>query len=65
MTQKGTLGTVAFWLTVVGGLNWGLAVFQWNLVESLLGGWPALVTTVYALVGLSALYLAFGAFKKG
>lgn len=55
---------VAFWLTVIGGLNWGLVVFNWNLVEMLVGAWPTLVTTVYALVGISALYLAFGAFKK-
>lgn len=49
---------VAFVLLVVGGLNWGLVAFGYNLVESLLGSWPAVVMVVYVLVGLSALYLA-------
>lgn len=51
------LHTVAYLLLWVGGLNWGLVgLFQYNLVETLLGGWPTLVTVVYVLVGLSAVY---------
>lgn len=46
-----------FLLLAVGGLNWGLVgLFDLNLVEVLLGGWPMLVRLVYVLVGLSAVY---------
>ena len=48
------LHMVTFILLVVGGLNWGLVAFEYNLVESLLGQWPSLVTIVYGLVGVSA-----------
>ena len=50
------LHMVAFILLIVGGLNWGLSVFGWNVVEMLLGSWPAVVNLVYVLVGLSAVY---------
>lgn len=46
-------------LIIVGGLNWGLAVFNFNLVEMLLGSFVWLEKTVYALVGLAALYQLF------
>lgn len=52
------LDVIALILVIVGGLNWGLVAFQFNLVEVLLGTMPWLVTTVYVLVGLSAIYLA-------
>jgi len=48
------LHMVAFILLVVGGLNWGLEVFNFGI-----GSWglpEMLVTAVYALVGLSAIY---------
>ncbi len=52
------LHIVAFILLVVGGLNWGLVgLFNYNLVESLLGSWPMVVTLVYVLVGASAVLL--------
>lgn len=45
-------------LVWVGALNWGLVgLFQWNLVNALLGSWPTLERLVYGLVGLSALLL--------
>lgn len=49
-------------LLVVGGLNWGLVgLFQFDLVASLFGGQSALLSRiVYILVGLSAVYQAFG-----
>ncbi len=49
---------VTFILLVVGGLNWGLTAFDFNLVEKLLGSWPMVVKAVYVLVGLSALFEA-------
>lgn len=53
------LHMIAWILVIVGGLNWGLVAFNFNLVTTLLGKWPTLVTIVYALVGLSALYELF------
>lgn len=48
---------LAFILVVVGGLNWGLVAFKFNLVTTLVGKWPSVEMLVYLLVGLSALYL--------
>lgn len=46
-------------LVVVGGLNWGLVgLLNLNLVTTLLGEGSVLTTAVYALVGLSAVYIA-------
>ena len=48
---------VTFCLLAIGGLNWGLAVFGWDLAH-----WVTNMTVdkiVYALVGLSALYEIF------
>lgn len=56
------LHAIAFILVVVGGLNWGLVAINpaYDLV-AWLGSVTASVvaTVVYALVGLSALYLVF------
>ncbi len=51
-----TLHMITFTLLAVGGLNWGLSALGWNVVEMLLGSWPAVVQIVYILVGLSAIY---------
>jgi uncharacterized protein len=63
-TMMKVLDNVAMTLTFVGGVNWGLAVFNVNLVDKLLGTMPMLENVVYGLVGLSALYLGFKAVKK-
>jgi uncharacterized membrane protein YuzA (DUF378 family) len=48
------LHSIAFILVIVGGLNWLLAVFAWDIGNFL----PDVVSKiVYVLVGLSALYL--------
>lgn len=51
-----SLHMVTFILLVVGGLNWGLYAFNFNLVEKLLGSWPTVEMIVYVLVGLSAVF---------
>ena len=51
-----SLHMVTWILLVVGGLNWGLVAFNFNLVEKLVGSWPTLEMLVYLLVGLSAVY---------
>ncbi|KKU94291.1 MAG: hypothetical protein UY26_C0002G0073 [Candidatus Jorgensenbacteria bacterium GW2011_GWA1_48_13] len=48
------LHKVAFVLLVIGGLNWLLTAFGWNVVAYL---GDTLATVVYVLVGLSAIYL--------
>ena len=52
------LHIVSFILVIVGGLNWLLYAFGYNLVNMLLGGMPGVEQAVYVLVGLSAIYLA-------
>jgi hypothetical protein len=56
---------IALILVLVGGLNWGLVgLLNLNLVTLILGSIPILVTIVYDLVGLSALYIAYTKFVK-
>lgn len=47
------LHKVAFILLVIGGLNWLLTAFGWNVVAYL---GDTIATVVYVLVGLSAIY---------
>ena len=54
------LHMVAFTLLLVGGLNWGLwALFNFNLVNTVVGSWPTVEMLVYILVGLSAVFEIF------
>ncbi len=59
MQKLTTLDMIALILLVVGGLNWGLVALDYNAVEMIFGAWPMLVTLIYGLVGLSALYVAW------
>ncbi|MDA1197052.1 MAG: DUF378 domain-containing protein [Nanoarchaeota archaeon] len=55
----------ALWLTIIGGLNWGLiGLFNFNLVQTLLGSIPLVEKIVYIAVGLSAVCVAMDAAKK-
>ncbi|KND47835.1 MAG: hypothetical protein AB201_02900 [Parcubacteria bacterium C7867-006] len=53
-----SLHKIAFVLLVIGGLNWLLVAFGYNLVDSLLGTGSTLSMLVYIIVGLSAVYEA-------
>lgn len=54
------LDWVALWLTIIGGLNWGLiGVFDFNLVSSIFGVATLVTRAIYTLVGLSALYTIY------
>ena len=58
---------IALALTVIGGVNWGLVgVFRFDLVAFLFGEMSWLSRIVYALVGISGLYLftAFGRIRS-
>ncbi len=51
---------IALWLTVIGGLNWGLVgAFDLDLVALLFGPLSLLSRIVYILVGISALWVAY------
>lgn len=54
---------LAILLVAIGGINWGLiGVFDYNLVETLLG--DSIATIIYTIVGLSALYVLIALFIK-
>lgn len=54
-----TLHTITMILLLVGGLNLGLTALGYNVIDMLLGGFPAVITTIYVFVGLSAIYEIF------
>jgi len=50
---------VALLLVIIGGLNWGLVgLFDFDLVQAILGGIPILARLVYVLVAIAAVYTA-------
>ncbi|MBE6443157.1 MAG: DUF378 domain-containing protein [Alphaproteobacteria bacterium] len=52
--------TTALVLTIIGGINWGLVgFFGFDLVAYIFGPMSILSRLVYALVGLSAITMAF------
>ena len=56
---------VALVLLIVGGLNWGLiGLFNFNFVEEIFGHGSIAAMVVYVLVGISALFVAFGKLLK-
>ncbi len=63
MAEKNVVDMIAGILLIIGGINWGLAIFGANLVTLIFRvGW--LINIVYALVGLSALYMIYGMYFK-
>jgi uncharacterized membrane protein YuzA (DUF378 family) len=49
------LHIIAFILLVIGGLNWLLVAFGWNLVEAIFGTGTVFTQIIYILVGLAAI----------
>lgn len=47
---------IALLLVVVGGLNWGLVAFDFNLVSFIFGEGAMLAKVVYGTVGVAAVY---------
>ena len=50
---------IAFILLVIGGLNWLLVSFGWNLVTAIFG-MGTIANIIYFLVGISAIIEIFG-----
>jgi uncharacterized membrane protein YuzA (DUF378 family) len=64
MKCNNPLGWVAFALTIVGGLNWGLVgAFDIDLVSTIFDN-GLIADIVYILVGLSAIYMIIAAVMK-
>jgi len=53
------LYNVSFVLLVIGGLNWLLVGFNWNLVDFLFGAGSTLSKVVYIVVGIATLVVLF------
>lgn len=53
---------IAMWLLIIGGLNWGLTLFDINLVSIIANATAQLVgTIIYGAVGISALWVGIRA----
>lgn len=50
------LHIISFVLLVIGGLNWLLFAFQWDLGRLLGPSFDSIMTIVYLLVGLAAIF---------
>lgn len=60
--KLGVLGWIAFILVIIGALNWGLiGFFSFDLVEAIFGDMTTASRVVYAIVGLSGLYMIIAA----
>jgi uncharacterized protein len=60
-TRNDPLTIIALLLAIIGGINWLLVAFGFNLVEALFGPVATSVITklVYIIVGLAAIYLIY------
>lgn len=66
MRRLDALDWTAITLTIIGALNWGLVgLFKFNLVDNLFGSYNTSIVSrvIYALVGISGLYLIYTASK--
>jgi uncharacterized membrane protein YuzA (DUF378 family) len=64
MKKLNVIDIIALILLIIGGLNWGLAIFNINLVP-LIFRLDIIIKVVYALVGLSAIYILVSIGKLG
>jgi uncharacterized membrane protein YuzA (DUF378 family) len=64
MKKLSIIDFIALILLIIGGLNWGLAIFNINLVP-LIFRVDVLIKIVYALVGISAIYILISIGKLG
>jgi uncharacterized protein len=53
------LHMVAFILLIIGGLNWLLVAFDFNVVDKIFGAGSPVSMVIYILVGLSAILEVF------
>ena len=54
-----TITWIAFWVMVIGGVNWGLiGLFRFDLVAAIFGDMTAASRVIYTLVGIATVYCA-------
>lgn len=53
MFNSNIINKVAQVLVSLGAINWGAALFDYNIVTALLGAFPIAVKLVYGLIGAS------------
>jgi len=64
MNKINSMDWLVIILVIIGGLNWGLiGFFNFDLVAAIFGTMSALSRIIYALVGLSAVYLTYTSSK--
>lgn len=63
--KMNTVDYVSWLLLVAGGLNWGaIGAFDYSVVDEVFGVDSTASTTLYVLVGLSAVYALYMMFAK-
>ncbi|MFZ5955556.1 MAG: DUF378 domain-containing protein [Nanoarchaeota archaeon] len=55
--EGNVLDSIAKVLLIIGGLNWGLAIFSFDLAQFITIDW--LMKIIYGLVAISAIYKIF------
>lgn len=65
MRWKKILDWASWTLLGVGGFNWLLVAFGFNLIAAITGSWTWLANTVYVLTGLSAIVQVVLRIQKG
>lgn len=58
------IDTIALILVIIGGLNWGsIGIFNYDFVSALFGAGGGFTRTIFALVGIGALWCISLLFK--
>lgn len=56
----GTFTWITWLLVMIGGVSWGLiGFFDFDLLATIFGDMTTITRVLYALIGLSALYMLF------
>lgn len=65
MKNTNVIDYIAIILVIIGGINWGLiGFFDFNLVGAIFSKAPIIAKIIYAVVGLSALYVIYYLSRK-
>lgn len=55
-----TISIITLALIIIGGINWGLVgLLGFNLIATIFGSYSMVSRILYALVGISALYMIY------
>ena len=63
--QEAMVTKVSFFAVLIGALNWGLVVFDYNIVEMLFDSMPTIKSVIYGVIGLGAVWLGYQKWGKG